>query len=202
MYIVTSGLNPHDDYIEHYGVKGMRWGIHRYRNADGSLTEGTKKRMSRIEKSKLRSKIHTRRMNKALDTDNRNNLINAYRSAKINDTKGEKQYLKNVKENEKLRDAIKSGAVKAGKDFVVDYAGISNYLHPPTEKDISIWRKYGADYVYTVLNNSDKIPDKEVYDFFVYRRHTASGHIRRVSDMYPRLQEYKKAKEYYDKDKK
>ena len=180
MYIMTSGMNPHDDYICHYGVKGMRWGIHRYRNDDGSLTEGTKKRMSRIENSKLRSKIHTRRMNKALDTDNRNNLINAYRSAKINDTKSEKQYLKNIKENEKLRDAIKSGTVKAGKDFVVDYAPINNMLHPPTEKNISAWRKYGIDYVYTVLNNSDKRPDKEVYDFFYNSQYTGNGYVVNV----------------------
>lgn len=28
MYIITSGMNPHEDYIQHYGVKGMRWGQH------------------------------------------------------------------------------------------------------------------------------------------------------------------------------
>ena len=28
MYIITSGMNPHDDYICHYGHKGMRWGEH------------------------------------------------------------------------------------------------------------------------------------------------------------------------------
>ena len=26
------------EYIEHYGVKGMHWGIRRYQNKDGSLT--------------------------------------------------------------------------------------------------------------------------------------------------------------------
>lgn len=33
-----------DDELEHYGVKGMKWGIRRYQNADGTLTEAGKKR--------------------------------------------------------------------------------------------------------------------------------------------------------------
>ena len=30
--------------LYHYGVKGMKWGVRRYRNADGSLTNAGKKR--------------------------------------------------------------------------------------------------------------------------------------------------------------
>lgn len=33
MYIVTSGMNPNEDYLEHYGVKGMRWGQHLFGRA-------------------------------------------------------------------------------------------------------------------------------------------------------------------------
>ena len=32
------------DYIMHYGVKGMKWGVRRYRYADGTLTPAGKKR--------------------------------------------------------------------------------------------------------------------------------------------------------------
>lgn len=31
----------------HYGVKGMRWGVRRYRNEDGTLTPAGKKRVSK-----------------------------------------------------------------------------------------------------------------------------------------------------------
>lgn len=29
MHIITSGLNPNEDHIEHYGVLGMKWGVHK-----------------------------------------------------------------------------------------------------------------------------------------------------------------------------
>lgn len=48
MYIITSGLNPNEDHIEHHGVLGMKWGVHRYRGKDGKLTEKAKKKMSKI----------------------------------------------------------------------------------------------------------------------------------------------------------
>lgn len=34
-----------NDTICHYGVKGMRWGIRRYQNKDGSLTAAGKRRL-------------------------------------------------------------------------------------------------------------------------------------------------------------
>lgn len=42
-YISTSALYD-PNYIAHHGIKGQRWGIRRYRNDDGSLTDLGKKR--------------------------------------------------------------------------------------------------------------------------------------------------------------
>ena len=36
-------------YIQHYGVLGMKWGIRRYQNADGTLTAAGKKRAAKQE---------------------------------------------------------------------------------------------------------------------------------------------------------
>lgn len=47
----SSGINLHDsskidfyNYIEHHGIKGQKWGVRRYQNPDGSLTEEGKQR--------------------------------------------------------------------------------------------------------------------------------------------------------------
>ena len=33
------------DYLSHYGIKGMKWGIRRYQNKDGTLTAEGRKRV-------------------------------------------------------------------------------------------------------------------------------------------------------------
>lgn len=45
-------MNNHNNSNElyHFGVKGMRWGVRRYQNKDGSLTTAGKKKYSDIEK--------------------------------------------------------------------------------------------------------------------------------------------------------
>ena len=39
-----------DNYLEHHGILGQKWGIRRYQNADGSLTEAGKKRIERQDR--------------------------------------------------------------------------------------------------------------------------------------------------------
>lgn len=44
------------EHIAHHGIKGMKWGVRRYQNKDGSLTPAGKKRISK-EYKQLSDKI-------------------------------------------------------------------------------------------------------------------------------------------------
>ena len=45
--MVTATQTESDASLSHHGIKGMRWGVRRYQNKDGSLTPRGKKRYDR-----------------------------------------------------------------------------------------------------------------------------------------------------------
>ena len=45
-----------DNYLAHHGIKGQRWGVRRYQNSDGSLTDAGRKRYGYAESVENRVK--------------------------------------------------------------------------------------------------------------------------------------------------
>lgn len=61
-------LTQSNNYICHHGVKGQRWGVRRYQNADGTLTKAGRKRFGRYG-TKIINKIESAKKETGLSYD-------------------------------------------------------------------------------------------------------------------------------------
>lgn len=131
-----------EDYLEHHGIKGQKWGIRRYQNADGSLTEEGKRRYD-IKEAKIKAKAE-----KAVAKAN-------LKAAKIN-AKIEKASAKNLKKASKeqakilkmeMKAAKKEAAYARGKAFGESFAssfgrGFGQQFGEGIGKTFGDWQKW------------------------------------------------------------
>lgn len=115
-----------ENYLAHHGIKGQKWGIRRYQNADGTLTDEGRKRAGlkpESKREKRRAEAEKKRAEKqaAKDFSNKENLKNylrkhpkqLYRHAGELTRDDAEEIIKNIEFDRRLKD-IRDQEIKRG----------------------------------------------------------------------------------------
>lgn len=113
-----------EQYLQHHGVLGMRWGIRRYQNPDGTYTTLGKlmRKMKKEDYSEDYKKAHDKKKVEYMSTEelqsryNRLNLERNYKNVRDEDKR------KREEAAEKKKEQIQKVAKKVFLDPIVDYA--------------------------------------------------------------------------------
>ena len=107
----------HNGELYHHGVKGMKWGVRRYQNADGSLTAAGKRRKQESENQldKISEVVLTRRLHTREVSDDDPTRVMQLRS--LSD-----EVQRNVEKGKRVVDRMKQEGLISNKTSFDDYA--------------------------------------------------------------------------------
>lgn len=145
-------------YLVHHGIKGMKWGVRRYQNEDGTLTEAGKKRYYNMSDDQLRKTLQKQIRNKKKEQYGWSNQWGANTAigknskaalAKFNSDrkKYEKsdEYKKALEKSRKLDDALERG--KIGVDeYDKEYSKVDKKINRPEFDSGTTYTSKGREY--------------------------------------------------------
>lgn len=169
-------------YLAHHGVKGQRWGVRRFQNPDGSLTEKGKRRMKTLQgksdkldakKAKLNSPKNMVRLSqyKSLSAD-RHAAANQHKAdedfyrnkasyaltnhgAKVATKKADKSHTKYVQEAKKAAEYDDYITKHQNKEAKIDRKKIK------VESKLNPLKEIDAEYARSLAEKVDKRKDKK-----------------------------------------
>lgn len=173
----------YDSYLAHHGVLGMKWGVHRYRNQDGTITEAGKRR---AEKDAARAD----RKQKRID---RRTIRKAFNTATIADYKLNRyagKYLKYANKYSKTDNEKRKARLEAKTHNVVEKIEKNKNVYDKAVDSIKpIHTRQGERFIKDILARSafDNSFDEYYNGQFYYRRFNQKRfdvNAQRARDMY------------------
>lgn len=137
-------MNHNTEFIAHYGVKGMKWGVRRYQNKNGSLTPAGKDRERIRNEKKARNELSKNRRTASLEEltkqINRLETEKKLKSLIDEDIRPGRTMVARVLKSGGSK--ILSGAVAGGLAYAIHYAltkefdpkDFANYISPNPNK--------------------------------------------------------------------